>query len=345
MPATLDALAGERPLVILAETYLPVVFDLLVRPGTTLAELPRGHPSARRGAGPPLAAVRAARRPGRRWSARPRRRPQAVADGRVRRGGRTGGRRRAVRAGQPGPRHRRPPRRGDPVRAAGPAATTARRRPATTGPAGRYLRADHAGALLEILTEFATRGVNLTRIESRPTKGRLGQYCFSIDCEGHLADARVGDALAALHRVCADVRYLGSYPRRGREQAPVPTGRADPDFTERPAGWPGSTRPVRPERATRPATWLVEPSWSSRQTAARSRPGCTGPARGRRHQDPCTLLVGQVEHADLLVARLDVRPPSDQLDTRCCQLVPLGRDLRMRGSRSASVRPVLRNSI
>ena len=66
-----------------------------------------------------------------------------------------------------------------------------------------YLREDHSGALLEILTEFATRAVNLTRIESRPTKGRIGHYCFSIDCEGHLADARVGDALAALHRVCA----------------------------------------------------------------------------------------------------------------------------------------------
>jgi prephenate dehydratase len=95
-----------------------------------------------------------------------------------------------------------------------------------------YLRADHSGALLEILEEFATRGVNLTRIESRPTKGRIGQYCFSVDCEGHVLDERVGDALAALHRVCADVRYLGSYARRDGKQEPVPSGRTDAEFSE-----------------------------------------------------------------------------------------------------------------
>jgi prephenate dehydratase len=95
-----------------------------------------------------------------------------------------------------------------------------------------YLREDHSGALLEILREFATRAVNLTRIESRPTKGRIGQYCFSIDCEGHIAEERVGDAVAALHRVCADVRYLGSYVRRDGRQGPVPSGRSDPEFVE-----------------------------------------------------------------------------------------------------------------
>jgi prephenate dehydratase len=94
-----------------------------------------------------------------------------------------------------------------------------------------YLREDHSGALLEILEEFATRGINLTRIESRPTKGRIGQYCFSIDCEGHLADERVGDALAALHRVCGDVRYLGSYPRGDGSQGPIPAGRTDAEFS------------------------------------------------------------------------------------------------------------------
>jgi prephenate dehydratase len=95
-----------------------------------------------------------------------------------------------------------------------------------------YLRDDHAGALLEILTEFASRAVNLTRIESRPTKGRIGDYCFSIDCEGHIEDERVGNALAALHRVCADVRYLGSYPRRDGRQGPVPAGRTDQEFVD-----------------------------------------------------------------------------------------------------------------
>ncbi|HVC73527.1 MAG TPA: ACT domain-containing protein, partial [Mycobacteriales bacterium] len=94
-----------------------------------------------------------------------------------------------------------------------------------------FIRDDHTGALLEVLTEFAVRGVNLTRIESRPTGELLGRYCFSVDCEGHLADARVGDALAALHRICADVRYLGSYPRAGAaENKPLPPGRDDTAF-------------------------------------------------------------------------------------------------------------------
>jgi prephenate dehydratase len=93
-----------------------------------------------------------------------------------------------------------------------------------------FIRDDHTGALLEVLTEFAVRGVNLTRIESRPTKQRLGRYCFSIDCEGHLLDARVGDALAAVRRICADVRYLGSYPRGDGEPTPLPVGRDDSSF-------------------------------------------------------------------------------------------------------------------
>jgi prephenate dehydratase len=96
---------------------------------------------------------------------------------------------------------------------------------------------DRTGALLELLSEFAVRGISLTRIESRPTRERLGVYSFSLDCEGHIADARVGEALAALHRVCDDVRFLGSYPRAdGRENKPVPVTAGDPAFTEA-AGW------------------------------------------------------------------------------------------------------------
>ncbi len=93
-----------------------------------------------------------------------------------------------------------------------------------------FIRDDHPGALLEILDEFAVRGVNLTRIESRPTGDGLGRYCFSIDCEGHLAEARVGEALMGLRRVCADVRFLGSYPRADGVQITLRTGTADTDF-------------------------------------------------------------------------------------------------------------------
>jgi prephenate dehydratase len=92
---------------------------------------------------------------------------------------------------------------------------------------------DRTGALLELLSEFAVRGISLTRIESRPTRERLGVYSFSLDCEGHIADRRVGEALAALHRVCEDVRFLGSYPRAdGRQNVPVPPVAADAAFSE-----------------------------------------------------------------------------------------------------------------
>ena len=93
-----------------------------------------------------------------------------------------------------------------------------------------YMREDHPGALLEILTEFSVRGVNLTRIESRPTRKALGDYYFSIDCEGHVQDARVGEALRGLHRVCAHVRFLGSYPRHDAQAPWVRPGVTDADF-------------------------------------------------------------------------------------------------------------------
>jgi prephenate dehydratase len=76
-----------------------------------------------------------------------------------------------------------------------------------------FQRDDRPGGLLELLEQFSTRGVNLSRIESRPTGDALGQYCFSIDCEGHVREARVAEALMGLHRTCTEVRFLGSYPR------------------------------------------------------------------------------------------------------------------------------------
>jgi prephenate dehydratase len=95
-----------------------------------------------------------------------------------------------------------------------------------------FIRDDHPGALMEVLDEFALRGVNLTRIESRPTGAALGRYCFSIDCEGHLDDARVGEALMGLRRICADVRFLGSYARLDGAMPPVRDGTSDKDFDD-----------------------------------------------------------------------------------------------------------------
>jgi prephenate dehydratase len=103
-----------------------------------------------------------------------------------------------------------------------------------------FIAEDHPGALLEVLTEFAVRGVNLTRIESRPTGERLGRYCFSIDCEGHVDDARVGEALMGLRRVCPDVRFLGSYPRA--DDRPEPDHSVDDAVYRDAAAWLGRVR-------------------------------------------------------------------------------------------------------
>jgi prephenate dehydratase len=232
VPATLDELANGAPLIIAEETYLHVAFDLLTRRGRALADVRTvaTHPHAE-------AQVR-------RWLI------ANLPEADVVLVGSTAGAAQSVASGD-----------FDAAIAAAvageltglssiahdiadnPGAVTRfvlLTRPAPPpSPTGNdrttlvaYLREDHSGALLEILTEFAARSVNLTRIESRPTKGRIGQYCFSIDCEGHIDDERVGDAIAALHRVCADVRYLGSYLRRDGKQGPVPIGRADADFAD-----------------------------------------------------------------------------------------------------------------
>jgi len=72
---------------------------------------------------------------------------------------------------------------------------------------------ERAGALLELLEQFATRGINLTRIESRPSGDALGRYIFSIDAEAHVNEPRMAEALIGLHRFSPMVRYLGSYPK------------------------------------------------------------------------------------------------------------------------------------
>ena len=106
---------------------------------------------------------------------------------------------------------------------------------------------DRVGALLGVLTEFAVRGINLTRIESRPTGEQLGLYVFFLDCTGHVAEPRLGEALQGLRRICAEVRFLGSYPRHRwsgtTPETPVqpPTGLSDRDFADS-AAWLASLR-------------------------------------------------------------------------------------------------------
>ena len=97
------------------------------------------------------------------------------------------------------------------------------------------IRHDQVGALLAVLTELSVRGINLSRIESRPTGEQLGTYFFFLDCTGHVAETRMGEALQGLRRVCAEVRFLGSYPRhRLTHEEPQPSvpGLSDADFAD-----------------------------------------------------------------------------------------------------------------
>ncbi len=102
------------------------------------------------------------------------------------------------------------------------------------------LRLDNVpGALVSALTEFAIRDIDLTRIESRPTRTELGTYVFFLDCIGHVDDDAVAEALKALHRRCEDVRYLGSWPTGS------PAGAAPPQMDEA-SRWLANLREGKP---------------------------------------------------------------------------------------------------
>lgn len=81
------------------------------------------------------------------------------------------------------------------------------------------LPVDQPGALLDMLEQLSTRGVNMTMIQSRPIGDELGRYRFVIDVDGHIRDERVADALMGIHRFSPRVTFLGSYPRA--DKAPV----------------------------------------------------------------------------------------------------------------------------
>ena len=91
---------------------------------------------------------------------------------------------------------------------------------------------DRAGRLLEMLEQFATRGVNMSLIESRPIGDSLGRYRFVIDLDGHIRDERVADALLGLKRFSPNVIFLGSYPRADQLRVEVTDRYGDDAFTE-----------------------------------------------------------------------------------------------------------------
>ncbi|MBA9002283.1 MULTISPECIES: prephenate dehydratase [Thermomonospora] len=236
VPTTLDELATGEPLQIVGEVQLPVSFALLVRPGTryadikTVASHPHAQPQCRRwlDAHVPDAEWRAATSNAEA--------AQLVADGHYD----------AALAGSFAAARYGLSVLAEDIHDVADAVTRfvvlsrPSVPPARTGmdktTVVAFLGEDHPGALLEILNEFAIRGINLTLIQSRPTGAGLGSYLFWMDFEGHVADARVGEALMGLRRICADVRFIGSYPRADRVRPEIRRGTHDADFTEA-AAW------------------------------------------------------------------------------------------------------------
>jgi chorismate mutase / prephenate dehydratase len=72
--------------------------------------------------------------------------------------------------------------------------------------------ASHSGALLKMLSPLAQRGINLSKIESRPSKQRAWEYFFYVDVTGHYQDPQMQEAIAELRKFCPMVKWLGSYP-------------------------------------------------------------------------------------------------------------------------------------
>lgn len=221
VPATLDALAEGEPVLAAAEHVLPIRFSVLVRPGTaatgvaTVATHPHAAAQVRRWLAAYLPGADVVLTPSTAAAA------VDVVQGRAD----------AAVCAPVAVRHYPLAELATDVRDVDDAETRflLLRRPGTLpAPTGTdrtslvAVTADRPGALLEVLAELAVRGINLTRIESRPTRDRLGEYRFHLDCDGHVADDAVGDALAALHRRCPSLRFLGSYPRTGTPTAPAP---------------------------------------------------------------------------------------------------------------------------
>ncbi|MEV8353917.1 prephenate dehydratase [Streptomyces niveus] len=233
--ATLDELASGEPLMIYREVVLPIAFALLVRPGTALTDIKTvtGHPVAQ----PQVRNWLRAHLPNALWES-----AASNADGaRLVQEGRfdaafagefaaatyglqalvteihdaENAETRFVLVGRP----------------ARPAAPTGADKTSVVV----WLGEDHPGALLELLQEFAVRGVNLMLIQSRPTGAGIGNYCFAVDAEGHISDRRVGEALMGLRRISPKVRFLGSYPRAGvtpQDVRPLRAGTSDGEFMD-----------------------------------------------------------------------------------------------------------------
>jgi prephenate dehydratase len=230
--ATLDTLATGAPLVILGETVLPVSFELVARPGTAMGDIARvaahshGLAQCRTWLGQQLPGAAQISSASNASAARELAEGSASFDAALAPPGlgaslgldvlassvadNANAATRFVRVGRPGVL---------------PAPTGADKTTLVV-----HLPSDRAGSLLEMLEQFSARGVNLSRIESRPIGDKPGEYSFSIDALGHIAEARVAEALVGLKRTCPTVLFLGSYPAAHAEVTPILAGTHDEDF-------------------------------------------------------------------------------------------------------------------
>jgi prephenate dehydratase len=248
VPLTHDELTHGSPLVICAEAYVPVTFQLLARPGTAMVDVrsvgshPHGIAQVREFLARTLPDARVVVTDSTAAAA------EAVAGGTLDA---------AAAAPVAGQRYGlavladdigltrdavtrfvllRPP--------SAPPARTGNDRTSMV-----LWVANQPGTLLTLITQFADRGINLTRLESRPTRATLGEYVFLVDADGHVTDPAMADVLAALIRRGALLRYLGSYPRmRGRSVPPPEFGDAE-RYDEAAAAVEVLRRGAAPERA------------------------------------------------------------------------------------------------
>ncbi len=228
VPLTQDELTHGDPLIITAEAFVPVTFHLLARPGSSLPDIrtvgshPHGHAQVRDWLAEHLPAAEIVVTSSTAAAA------AAVAAGEIDA---------AAAAPVAGTRH------GLTVLAADIGAVkdaTTRfvllRRPGPPPPPTGNDRTslivsvnNQPGTLLGVLSEIAGRGINMTRLESRPTRSKLGEYVFLIDADGHIAEPAMADMVAALIRRSVLMRWLGSYPRMAGTNVPAPyfaTGQA-----------------------------------------------------------------------------------------------------------------------
>jgi prephenate dehydratase len=244
VPATLDALTEDDPLIAVKEVVIPVQFDVFAQPGMTLGEVGTvaSHPHA-------LAQVRG-------WLA------EALPKADVRAVSSTAAAAAAVADGEydaaisapvAGEHYSSLQRLATGIADVRDAVTRFLlvRRPGTlpepTGADRTSICAvigDEVGTLSDMLAELSLRGINLSRIESRPVKDHFGHYRFYLDFDGHVADARIGEAMAALQRRCDSVRFLGSYPKADRKPASVRPGSSEQAFRNA-AEWLAAVRAGR----------------------------------------------------------------------------------------------------